>query len=68
MKKLQTWKEIYDSFKDIKEDHEYTDEDIKALEKEEAEYLERRKKREKHAKLQTFLDVCAAEYNRKNQH
>lgn len=68
MKKLPTWKEIYDSFKDIKYDHEYTEEDIKALEKEEAEYLERRKKREKHEKLQTFLDVCAKEYERKNRH
>ena len=66
--KKQTWKEIFESFKDIKEDHEYTEEDIKALEKEEAEWLERRKKKNKHKKLQAFLDVCAAEYERSQKH
>ena len=61
--KKRTHEELVDYFAEIKPDEEYTEEDLKELRKEQMRIEKERKHRNKHAKLQTLLDVCAEEYN-----
>ena len=63
MKKM-THEELVDYFAEIKPDEEYTEEDLKELRKEQLRIEKERKHRNKYAKLQALLDVCAADYEK----
>ena len=59
-----TFEEAVDYLAEVKPDGEYTEEEIKEIEAEQMRIEKERKHRNKHAKLQTLLDVCAAEYEK----
>lgn len=63
MKKM-TFEEATKYLREVKPDGEHTKEKIKEIWKEQMRIEKKRKHRKRHAKLQTLLDVCAADYEK----
>ena len=59
-----TDKEWAEYLADVKLDEEYTEEEIQAIWDEQVRIDKENEHKRKHAKLQTLLDVCAAEYEK----
>ena len=63
MKKM-TFEEATKYLGEVKPNGEYTQEKIKEIWKEQMRIEKERKHRKQHAKLQTLLDVCAADHEK----
>ena len=61
---MKTWteKEWAQYLADVNLDEEYTEEEIKAIWDEQVSIDKENMHKKKHAKLQTFLNVCAEEF------
>ena len=59
-----TLKDWAEHLADVKSDEEYTEEDMKALRKKQMQIERELRHKNKHAELQSILDVCAEEFEK----